>query len=175
VTMFRGEPNAVSHRRAGSNEVVNHEHLLPWLYAALLQLEDVLARNTVFRYKSLPVLPLRTAQECKDSQLHYEDLTSFSYLACKHSPGSLPALRTGTNPTPNLDARIGPIRKPRASRPTTRSIDPLSTPIDVKMWERKAVIKASIWIGLRKSGKMSKKRMPFLGKSGLHAAIFIEP
>jgi hypothetical protein len=44
--MFRGEPNAVSHGRAGSNEVVNHEHLLPWMYAALLQLEDVLARNS---------------------------------------------------------------------------------------------------------------------------------
>jgi hypothetical protein len=37
--------------------------------------------------------------------------------------GSLPGLRTGTNPTPSRSATVAPKMNPRLSMPTTASID----------------------------------------------------
>ena len=46
---------------------------------------------------------------------------SSAYVARRVLAGSLPTLRTGTNPQPSRSATTAPKMKPRLSMPTTRS------------------------------------------------------
>lgn len=70
------------------------------------------SRNKVYKEKRVGV----------DVKLGRTFPYSFSYVACTHSPGSFPGLRTGTKAAPSLRAITGPMRKPRASSAMTTSI-----------------------------------------------------
>ena len=88
---------------------------------------------------------------------------SFMYSAVSQGPGSLPLLRTGTKAAPSLRAKVGPKRKPRASRPT------MTSGFSVKvclMCSSRAWTSASNREGSAKMGRMSSNRMPGSGKSG---------
>ena len=89
---------------------------------------------------------------------------SFSYVRRVTAPGSFPALRTGTNAAPNFNARSGPNRNPRASRPTTTSI---RFP-EQFCFSRSNMMSMRLWnaFASRRTGNMSRNRTPGLGKSG---------
>ena len=110
------------------------------------------------------------------------DPYSFSKLAVSVGPGSFPFFLTGTKPAPILNARLGPKRKPLASRPRMRS-GLLLVPYASMMWSSRARMRLSCKVGswqcvrgllsesglqrhTLKIGSMSSNNTPFVGKSG---------
>lgn len=94
---------------AGGKQIVDDDDAGALGQRALLDLLHVLRRHLMRRDPSVVAHgPPRT------------DPYSLLELTAWHGPGSLPALRTGTNAHFRPTATMGPNRKPRASRPGSR-------------------------------------------------------
>src|SRR5699024_9442504 len=78
------------------------------------------------------------------------------------SAGSLPSLRTGTNPAPKANASVGANMKPRASMPNTASTGPIgpAASTSARLIRRNTS-------GSRHNGVMSRNVTPATGQSGI--------
>ena len=88
---------------------------------------------------------------------------SFLKLVVTVGPGIFPCFLTGAKPQPSLSARPGPKRKPLASSATTTSgfVGKLLATSSSRAARRVSCMRASA-----KSGRMSTKSIPGIGKSG---------
>ena len=89
--------------------------------------------------------------------------TPYSRAYCRSTMGggSLPFLRTGTNPLPRFSASAAARMKPRDSTPATASASDHS-----RSFHSASSAATASWKCERRSGVMSRNRMPGCGKSG---------
>merc|ERR1719222_1795476 len=115
----------------------------------------------------------RHFQKCLPNQKLINDLTGLPtisaprysrlYDICRHFPGNLPCFRTGTNPALSLRANKGPKINPRDSNPTTTStLSHFSSSTLAAMHSMTYFRHVASF----KRENMSRKTIPFLGKSG---------
>src|SRR5688572_485428 len=100
----------------------------------------------------------RPAPRCISST---PDPYSSAYWRSTMGGGSLPFLRTGTNPLPRFSASAAARMKPRDSTPATASASDHS-----RSFHSASSAETASWKCERSSGVMSRNRMPGCGKSG---------